>query len=147
MAAGFRTIILTGLTVGGIGGFVVPDLKHNDAVAIQDRGEKAPGVDAEPFGALHATAIAERRPSDVDTGQRRPVGLGEAEERETTLADPLQMRAQESPPVQIAALTPLDDHLHLLLRRTPRTRATVFTAPNRQIRIVPHASPIRSKSR
>ena len=39
MAAGFRTIILAGLAIGGVGGFVVPDLKLNDAVPIQDRGD------------------------------------------------------------------------------------------------------------
>ena len=91
MAAGFRAIILAGLAIGGVGGFVVPDLKLDDAVAIQDRGEKALSADDEPFGALHATAIAKRGPADVDAGQTRPEGLGEAEEREATLADPVQM--------------------------------------------------------
>jgi len=38
MATGFRAIILAGLAIGGVGGFVVPDLKLDDAVAIQDRG-------------------------------------------------------------------------------------------------------------
>ena len=109
MATGFRAIILAGLAIGGVGGFVVPDLKLDDAVAIQDRGEKAPGADDEPFGALHATAIAKRGPSDVDAGQTRPEGLGEAEEREATLADPVQMSASESPPVQLAALSPPDE--------------------------------------
>jgi hypothetical protein len=109
MATGFRAIILAGLAIGGVGGFVVPDLKLDDAVAIQDRGEKAPGADDEPFGALHATAIAKRGPSDVDAGQTRPEGLGEAEEREATLADPVQMSAPESPPVQLAALSPPDE--------------------------------------
>ena len=45
-------------------------------------------------------------------GRRGPEGLGESEERETTLADPLQMRTPESLPVQIAALTPLDELHH-----------------------------------
>jgi hypothetical protein len=40
MATGFRAIILAGLAIGGVGGFVVPDLKLNDAV-VQDRGEQA----------------------------------------------------------------------------------------------------------
>ena len=44
MATGFRAILLAGLAIGGVGGFVVPDLKLNDAVAIQNRGEKAPGA-------------------------------------------------------------------------------------------------------
>jgi len=112
MATGFRAIILAGLAVGGVGGFVVPDLKLDDAVAIQDRGEKAPGVDTQPFGTLHATAIAKRGLSGVDAGQTRPDGLGELEEREATLADPVQIPAPESPPVQLAALTPLDELHH-----------------------------------
>jgi hypothetical protein len=124
MAAGFRTIILAGLAVGGVGGFVVPDLKLDGAVAIQDRGEKALGVDAEPFGPLQATAIAKRGPSDVDTGQTRPEKLGESEGREATLADPLQMRAPESLPVQIAALTPLDE-LHHDAKEEPNDIKTV----------------------
>ena len=36
MAAGLRTIILTGLAIGGIGGVVLADLKLNDAV-VQNR--------------------------------------------------------------------------------------------------------------
>ena len=96
MATGFRAIILAGLAIGGVGGFVVPDLKLNDAV-VQDRGEQALSGDHEPFGALHATAIAKRDPSDVDAEQTRPEGLGEAEEREATLADPVQMPAPECP--------------------------------------------------
>jgi hypothetical protein len=110
MATGFRAIILAGLAIGGVGGFVVPDLKLNDAV-VQDRGEQALSGDHEPFGALHATAIVKRDPSNVDAGQTRPEGLGEAEEREATLADPVQMRAPESP-VQLAALTPPDEVHH-----------------------------------
>jgi hypothetical protein len=112
MATGFRAIILAGLAVGGVGGFVVPDLELDDAVAIQDRGEKAPGVDTQPFGTLHATAIAKRGLSDVGARQTRSEGLGAAEEREATLADPVQIPAPESPPVQLAALTPLDESHH-----------------------------------
>jgi hypothetical protein len=41
MATGFRAIILAGFAIGGVSGFVVPDLKLNDPVAIQDRGEQA----------------------------------------------------------------------------------------------------------
>jgi hypothetical protein len=109
MAAGFRTIILAGLAIGGV---VLPDFKVNDAVLIQDNRIQALGVIAEPFGALHATVIAKRALSDADAGQTRPEELAEPEEREATLADPLQMRAQESPPVQIAALTPPDQVHH-----------------------------------
>ena len=96
MATGFRAIILAGLAIGGVGGVVVPDLKLNDAV-VQDRGEKAPSGDDEPFGALHATAIARRDSSDVDAGQTRPEGFGESEVREVTLADPVQIRARSHP--------------------------------------------------
>jgi hypothetical protein len=109
MAAGFRTIILGGLALGGV---ALPDFKVNDAVPIQDNRIQALGVNAEPFGASHATAIAKRGPSDVDAGQTRPEALGKTEERETTLADSLQVRAPESPPVQIAALTPPDQVHH-----------------------------------
>jgi D-alanyl-D-alanine carboxypeptidase len=107
MAAGFRTIILAGLAIGGV---VLPDLKVNDAVLIQDNRIQALGVNAEPFGALHATVIAKRALPDADAGQTRPEELAEPEEREATLADPLQIRAPESPPVQIALLTP--DQVH-----------------------------------
>jgi hypothetical protein len=109
MAAGFRTIILAGLAIGGV---VLPDFKVNDAVLIQDNRIQALGVNAEPFGALHPTVIAKLALSDADAGQTRPEELAEPEEREATLADPLQIRAQESPPVQIAALTPPDQVHH-----------------------------------
>jgi hypothetical protein len=107
MAAGFRTIILAGLAIGGV---VLPDFKVNDAVLIQDN--RIQGVNVEPFGALHATVIAKRALSDADAGQTRPEELAEPEEREATLADPLQIRASESPPVQIALLTPPDQVHH-----------------------------------
>jgi hypothetical protein len=111
MATGFRTIILAGLAVGGFSGFVLPDLKLSDAV-VEDRSAQALSGDAEPFGLLDATAIAKRGLSDVDAGQTRPEGLGETEEREATLADPVPMRSPESPPVQLAALTPADEVHH-----------------------------------
>jgi hypothetical protein len=111
MATKFRAIILAGLAIGGIGGVVSPDLKFNNAV-VQDRGEQALSGDDEPFGALHATAIAKRDASDVDAGQTRPEGLGEAEEREATLADSVQMPASPESPVQLAALTPPDEVHH-----------------------------------
>ncbi len=120
MAAGFRRIILAGLVIGGVDGFVVPDLKLNDAVAIQN--VKTLGVDAEHFGALQPTAIAKRLPSDVDAGQTRPEGLGQAEEREATLADPVQMPAPESP-VQLAALSP-PDQVHHDARDEPNNSKT-----------------------
>jgi hypothetical protein len=107
MTAGFRTIILAGLAIGGV---VLPDFKVNDAVLIQDN--RIQGVNVEPFGALHATVIAKRALSDADAGQTRPEELAEPEEREATLADPLQIRASESPPVQIALLTPPDQVHH-----------------------------------
>jgi hypothetical protein len=109
MATGFRTIILAGLVIGGV---VLPDFKANDAVPIQDSRIQALGVNAEPFGALHATVIAKQALSDADVGPTRPEELGEPIERETTLADSLQTRAPESPPAQIAALTTLDQVHH-----------------------------------
>jgi hypothetical protein len=112
MATGLRAIILAGLAIGGVGGFIVPDLNLNDAVAIQDRGEQALSSYDEPFGALHAAAIAKRGPSKVDAVQNMPEALGEAEEREATLAKPAEMRASESPPVHLAALTPPDEVHH-----------------------------------
>jgi hypothetical protein len=110
MATGFRAVILAGFAIGGVGSFVVPDLKLNDAGAIQDRGERALSGHDEPFGALHAT-VAKWLPSDVNAGQTRPEGLGKAEEREAMLAEPAEMRTPESP-VQFAALTPPDEGHH-----------------------------------
>jgi hypothetical protein len=75
--------------------------------SLQDRRVQAPSVNAEPFSALHATAAAKPGPSDADAGQ-----WGESEARESTLPDSFQMRAPDSPPVQIAALTPLDELHH-----------------------------------
>jgi hypothetical protein len=112
MATGFRAIILAGLAIGGIGGFVVPDLKLNNDSVVQDRGEQAFSGDDEPFGALDAAAVAMRDPSDVDVGSTRPEGLGELEERDVTLAGPVQMPTPESPPVKLTALTPPDEVHH-----------------------------------
>ncbi len=109
MATGLRTIILAGLVIGGVDCFAVPDLKVND---VRDRHVQALSGDAEPFDALHATAVAKRGAAAIDAEQTRPEGLGEAEERETTLADPLQVRAPEPPPAQLAALTPPDQVHH-----------------------------------
>ena len=109
MAAGFRTIILAGLALGGV---ALPDFKVNDAVLIQDSRIQALGVNAEPFGALHEKVVAKQVLSDGDVGPTRREELGEPIERETTLADSLQMRAPESPPTQIAALTPADQVHH-----------------------------------
>ena len=124
MAAGFRTIILAGFAIGGVGGVVLPDLKLNDALPIQDRRLQAQSINAEPFSALDPTATAEPGPADADTGQARPEGLGESEARETTVADSLPMGAPESPPVQIAALTPLDE-LHHDAKEEPNDIKTV----------------------
>jgi hypothetical protein len=111
MAAGLRTVVLTGLAIVGVGGAVLPDVKFNDD-PIQDHRLQALGVNAEPFRALDPRAPAKPGPSDTDAGQTTPEGLDEPEARETTLADSLQIRAPESPPVQIAALTPLDELHH-----------------------------------
>jgi hypothetical protein len=124
MAAGFRTIILAGFAIGGVGGVVLPDLKFDDAEPIQDHRLQALGVNAEPFSALDPTATADPGPSATDAGHTRPEGLGESEARETTVADSLRMRAPESPPVQIAALTPLDE-LHHDAKEEPNDIKTV----------------------
>jgi len=124
MAAGFRTIILAGFAIGGLGGVVLPDLKLNDALPIQDHRLQALGVNAEPFGALDPRATADRGPSATNAGQTRPESLGESESRETTVADSLLMRPPESPPVQIAALTPFDD-LHHDAKEEPNDIKTV----------------------
>jgi hypothetical protein len=109
MATGCRTIILAGLALGGV---VLPDFKVNDAGPVQDSRIQPLGVNAEPFGALRATIIAKQALSDADAGPTRLEELGEPGERETTVANSLQMRAQESPPAQIAALTTLDQVHH-----------------------------------
>ena len=110
MATGFRTIILAGLAIGGVGGVVLPDLKLNDAV-VPDRRVAELSVNAEPFGALSAAAIAKAATSDADAVVRTE-GSDESEARETTAADPPQTRMLESLPAQIAALTPPDQVHH-----------------------------------
>ena len=112
MAAGFRTIILAGFAIGGVGGVVLPDLKFDDAVPIQDRRVQALSINAEPFSALEPMATAEPSPADADAGQARTVGWGESGVREITVTDPPQLRTPESAPVQIAVLTPLDEVHH-----------------------------------
>jgi hypothetical protein len=107
MAAGLRTIVLAGLVVGGINGFVLPDLKLADVLSIRDRLAGALGPNAEPlFDAIQATAIAKRDPSKADTGLTRT--LTEPEARRTGSSDSPEVFAPKAPPVRIAALTPLD---------------------------------------
>jgi hypothetical protein len=110
MAAGLRTIILAGLVSAG--GVVLPDLKLDDPAPIQDRSVQALSVNAEPFSVLEPTATAEPGLADADTEQARTEGRGESEVRETTAAEPPQMRVPEPPPMQMAALTPLDELHH-----------------------------------
>jgi hypothetical protein len=111
MAAGFRTIVLAGFAIGGVGGVVLPDVKF-DAAPIQDSGVQALSLDADSASALDPLATAEPEPVDADAGLARTEAWGEPESREIIAADPLQMRAPESPPVQLAALTPLDEVHH-----------------------------------
>ena len=107
MAAGLRTIVLAGLVVGGIDGFVLPDLKLADVLSVRDRLAGALGPNAEPlFDAIQATAIAKRDPSNADTGLTRT--LTEPEARRTGSSDSPEVFAPKAPPVRIAALTPLD---------------------------------------
>src|ERR1700730_7085900 len=107
MAAGLRTIVLAGLVVGGIDGFVLPDLKLADVLSVRDRLAGALGPNAEPlFDAIQATAIAKRDPSNANTGLTRT--LTEPEARRTGPSDSPEVFAPKAPPVRIAALTPLD---------------------------------------
>jgi hypothetical protein len=124
MAAGFRTIILAGFAIGSVGGVVLPDVKFEDAVPIPDRGVQALSVSAEPLSALHPLAAAEPGPSVADAGQGRIEWRGESESREMTAADPFQTRVPDSPPVQLAALTPPDD-LHDDAKEEPNDIKTV----------------------
>jgi len=78
MAVGFRTIILAGFAIGGVGGVILPDLKLNDALPTQDHRLQALSLNAEPFGAPDPTATAYRGSSATDAGQTRPEGLGES---------------------------------------------------------------------
>ena len=96
MAAGLRTIVLAGLVVGGIDGFVLPDLKLADVLSVRDRLAGALGPNAEPlFDAIQATAIAKRDPSKADTGLTRT--LTEPEARRTASSDPPEVLAPEAP--------------------------------------------------
>jgi hypothetical protein len=121
MAAGFRTLLLAVLAIGSVGGVVLPDLNFEDAAPGR---VQALSVNAEPFSVLEPTATTEPGSANADTGQARTEGWDESEEREATLADPLQMRAPVSPPVQLAALTPPDD-LHHDAREEPNDIKTV----------------------
>jgi hypothetical protein len=112
MAAGFRTVILAGFAIGGVGGVVLPDLNFDDAASIQERPVQALSIDAEPFSALDPMATAEPGPADDDTGQAKTERLGESGDRETLAADPPQALRPETRPVQLAALTPLDGLRH-----------------------------------
>jgi hypothetical protein len=109
MAAGLRAIIVTGLTIGGVGGVVLPDLKPNDAL-VPNRRVAELSVDAEPFGALSAAPIVKAATSNADSVLRTEVS-DELEARETTLPNSLRTRAPDSSSVQIAALIP-PDHVH-----------------------------------
>ena len=111
MAAGFRTIILAGFAIGGVGGVVLPDLKFDDAEPIQDRRVQTQSINAEPFSALDPTATAEQGPLMLIRGRRGQ--RGGVSRKPAKLPGRLSpMRAPESPPVQIAALTPLDGLHH-----------------------------------
>ena len=109
MAAGLRTIVLAGLVVGGLDGFVLPDLKLTDVLSIRDRLVGALAPNAEPlFDAIHATAIAKREPSNADTGLTET--RNDSEARKTRSSDPPEVLASGAP-VQLATLT-LPDQVH-----------------------------------
>ncbi len=124
MAAGVRAIILAGFAIGGVGGVVLPNLNYDDGAPIQDRGVQAPSVNAEPFVVLDPMAIAEPGPVDADTVRAKTEGSDKSESREVTSADPFQTRTPDSPPVQLAALTPADD-LHDDAKEKPNDIKTV----------------------
>ncbi len=110
--AGFRAIILAGFAIGGVGGVVLPNLNYEDAAPIQDRGVQALSVDAEPLSIVEPTVTTEPGAVDADTGRAKTDGSDKSESHEVTSADPSQTRTPESAPVQLAALTPLDDVHH-----------------------------------
>jgi hypothetical protein len=112
MAAGFRTIILAGFAIGGVGGVALPDLNFQHAAPIQDRGVQALSLDTDSASALDPLATAEPEPVDADMGRAKTERSGDAESHEVTSADPSQTRTPESAHVQLAALTPLDDLHH-----------------------------------
>jgi hypothetical protein len=99
MAAGLRTIILAGLLVGGIDGFVLPDVKLADVEPVRQRLARAFGINAEPLGAVYATATTKAGPPNADTGLP-----GVSEARKTALPDSPAVLAP-SAPVKIAMLT------------------------------------------
>src|SRR6516165_7662140 len=114
MSAELRTIILTGLAIGGVGGVVLADLKLNDAV-VQNRSVPDLSFNAEPLGELDAAAIAKAGPSEAVL---KTEGSDESEAHEATSADSPQMSTPESPPVQIAALIP-PDQVHISAKEEP----------------------------
>ena len=124
MATGFRAIILAGFAIGGVGGVVLPNLNYDAGAPIQDRGVEALCVNAEPFIVFDPMAIAEPEPVDADMGLAKTEGSDKSESREVTSADPSQTRAPDSPAVQLAALTPLDD-LHHDAKEGPNDVKTV----------------------
>ena len=114
MAAELRTIILTGLAIGGVGGVVLADLKLSDAV-VQNCSVPDLSFNADPLGELDAAAIAKAGPSEAVL---KTEGSDESEAHEATLADSPQMSTPESPPVQIAALIP-PDQVHISAKEEP----------------------------
>jgi hypothetical protein len=90
MAAGFRTIVLAGFAIGGVGGVVLPDVKF-DAAPIQDSGVQALSLDADSASALDPLATAEAEPVDADAGLARTEAWGEPESREIIAADPPEL--------------------------------------------------------
>jgi D-alanyl-D-alanine carboxypeptidase len=102
MAAGLRTIVLAGFFAGGIYGFVLPDLKLADLLAVHDRLVRVLGVNAEPFDPMLATAIAKRGPSSADRGP-----ASDSEARGAAAAERPEVLATAAP-VQLAMLTAPD---------------------------------------
>ena len=49
MAAGLRTIILAGLVVGGVDGFVLPDLKLDDVLSVRTASQERSAPTPSPF--------------------------------------------------------------------------------------------------
>jgi hypothetical protein len=109
MAAGFRTIILAGFAVGGVGGGVLPEFNDN---VVRDRSVQSISINAEQFSAVDPWATALPGPADADMGQARTERWDDTDSRETTVADRSPMRAPETAPVQLAALMPLDEVHH-----------------------------------
>jgi hypothetical protein len=112
MAAGFKTVILAGFAIGGVGGVVLPDLNFDNAASIRERPVQALSINAEPFSALDPMTTVAVGPVDADAEQARTEGSGESEAREIAVPDLPQTLTPESRPVQLAALTPLDELHH-----------------------------------